>query len=48
MKLPSGVSVKTVQLLRSGQKPAFEFREQTLHFMVPSMGDYEVAAITVA
>jgi hypothetical protein len=48
MKLPSGVSVKTVELLRSGQKPAFTFRNQMLQFTVPSLGDYEVAAITVA
>jgi len=48
MKLPSGVSVKTVELLRSGQKPAFAFRDQVLQFTVPSVGEYEVAAITVA
>jgi len=48
MRLPSGVHVKTVELLRSGQKPAFAFRGQVLQFTVPTMGDYEVAAITVA
>ena len=48
MKLPSGVSVKTVELLRSGQKPAFAFRNQVLQFTVPSLADYEIAAITVA
>jgi len=48
MKLQSGVSVKTVELLRSGQKPAFAFRDQVLQFTVPSVAEYEVAAITVA
>src|ERR1700761_2697133 len=48
MKLPSGVSVKAVELLRSGQKPAFAFRNQVLQFTVPSLRDYEVAAIIVA
>ena len=48
MKLPSGVGVKAVELLRSGTKPSFAFRNQVLQFTVPSLGDYEVAAITVA
>jgi hypothetical protein len=48
MKLPSGVDVKVVELLRSGQKPAFAYRNQLLQFTVSSLADYEVAAITVA
>jgi len=48
MKLPAGVGVRSVELLRSGQKPAFALREQVLQFTVPGLGDYEVAAITVA
>ena len=48
MKLPSGVSVKAVELLRSRQKPAFVFRDQLLQFTVPSIEDYEVAAITAS
>ncbi len=48
MKLPTGVSAKTVELLRSGQKPAFAFRDQVLQFTVRSLADYEVVAITVA
>lgn len=48
MKLPSGVGVKTVELLRSGQKPSFAFRNQLLQFTAPLLEDYEVAAITVA
>jgi hypothetical protein len=48
MKLSSGVDVKVVELLRSGQKPAFAYRNQLLQFTVSSLADYEVAAITVA
>src|SRR6185437_2147422 len=48
MKLPAGVGVRSVELLRSGQKPAFALREQVLQFTVSGLGDYEVAAITVA
>jgi len=48
MKLPSGVSVRGVELLRSGQKAAFVFRDEVLQFTIPAVGDYEVAAITVA
>jgi hypothetical protein len=47
MKLPSGVGVRSVELLRSGQKPVFVFRDQVLRFTVPSVGEYEVAAVTV-
>jgi hypothetical protein len=47
MKLSSGVDVKVVELLRSGQKPAFTCRNQVLQFTVSSLADYEVAAITV-
>ncbi|HEY9127960.1 MAG TPA: alpha-amylase family protein [Acidobacteriaceae bacterium] len=48
MKLPSGVKVNSVELLRSGQRPSFSFESERLHFIVPSLEDYEVAAITVA
>jgi hypothetical protein len=48
MKLPGGVVVKSVDLLRSGQKPAFAVRDQVLQFSVPGVDEYEVAAITVA
>ena len=47
MKLPSGVGVKSVELLKSGQHPSFAFHDQTLQFTVASLEDYEVAAITV-
>lgn len=48
LKLPNGANVKSVELLRSSQKPAFIFRNQVVQFTVPSLADYEVAAIIVA
>jgi hypothetical protein len=48
MKLPPGVRVTSVNLLRSGEKVTFDLREQVLQFTVPSLGDYEIAAVTVA
>ena len=48
LRLPSGITVKSVELLKSGESPAFDFRNQLLQFTVPSLEDYEVAAITVA
>ena len=47
MKLPSGVEVKSVELLRAGQSPSFAFQNQILQFTVASLEDYEVAAVTV-
>ncbi len=47
MKLPSGVRVKSVDLLRAEQSVPFRFEGQTLQFTVPRVEDYEVAAITV-
>jgi hypothetical protein len=47
IRLPSGTGVKSVELLRAGQNPPFEFRNQMLQFTIPSLQDYEVAAITV-
>lgn len=47
MKLPSGVSVKSVDLLRAGKSVPFAASNQVLHFTVPRVEDYEVAAITV-
>jgi Hypothetical glycosyl hydrolase 6/Beta-galactosidase trimerisation domain len=48
MKLPAGTSVKSVELLKREHGIPFELREQVLRFTVPSVDDYEVAAITVA
>jgi Hypothetical glycosyl hydrolase 6/Beta-galactosidase trimerisation domain len=47
MKLPSGTGVKSVELLKAGKSPSFQFRDQVLRFTVASLDDYEVAAITV-
>jgi hypothetical protein len=47
MRLPSGVKVRSVALLRAEQSPLFEFRNQMLQVTVSSLEDYEVAAITV-
>lgn len=48
MKLPQGVGVKSVELLKAGQPVPFHLERQTLQFTVPRIEDYEVAAITVA
>ncbi|MGA8729331.1 MAG: alpha-amylase family protein [Terracidiphilus sp.] len=48
MKLPPGLGVKSVELLRSGQHSAFVLRNQELQFSIPRVEDYEVAAITVS
>jgi hypothetical protein len=48
MKLPSGVKVKSVALLRSEQSVLFHLDGDTLRFTIPLVEDYEVAAITVA
>ena len=47
MRLPAGVKVKSVELLRAGQTPSFAFQNQILQFTVASLEDYEVAAVTV-
>jgi hypothetical protein len=48
MKLPARVRVKSVQLLKGGMNVPFSLEGQTLHFRIPSIEDYEVAAISVA
>jgi hypothetical protein len=48
LKLPPGVDVKSVELLKTGQRPAFGFHKQVLQFTVSSLEDYEVAAVTIA
>jgi len=48
MKLPSGLKVKSVQLLRADQSVPFHSLADTLRFTIPRVEDYEVAAITVA
>jgi hypothetical protein len=48
MKLPPGVSVKSVALLKAGVTVPNRFEEQVLRFTIPAVDDYEVAAVTVA
>ena len=47
MKLPPGVSAKSVELLRAGQSVPFALKNQMLQLTIPRIEDYEVAAITV-
>lgn len=46
MKLPAGVGVKSVELLRAEQTIPHRFEDGVLQFVIPSIGDYEVAAVT--
>jgi hypothetical protein len=46
MKLPPGVKAKSVELLKAEQSVPFQQEGPTLHFIVPRVEDYEVAAIT--
>jgi hypothetical protein len=47
MKLPPGVRVKSIEILKAGQPVPFHMEGQTLRFTIPRVEDYEVAAITV-
>jgi len=47
MRLPAAVKVKTVELLRAETTIPFHLDAQALHFTIPRVEDYEVAAITV-
>jgi hypothetical protein len=47
VKLPEGVRVKSVELLRAGTATQFSFEDRLLHFTVPHIDDYEVAAISI-
>jgi hypothetical protein len=47
MKLPQGVRVKSIELLRAGKRVVFSLDIQVLQFTIPRVEDYEVAAITV-
>jgi hypothetical protein len=46
MKLPEGVKVKSVELLRGEQRVAFVLENRILQFTIPRVKDYEVAAIS--
>jgi hypothetical protein len=48
LQLPPGVRVKSVELLKLGQTAQYTVQNQILQFTVPSLADYEVAAITTA
>jgi hypothetical protein len=48
MKLPSGVRLKTVELLRADMSVPFQLEAGILRFTIPHVDDYEVAAISVA
>jgi hypothetical protein len=48
LKLPPGVDVKSVELLKTGQRPTFGLHRQVLQFTISSLEDYEVAAVTIA
>jgi len=47
IKLPAGVGVKSVELLKAETTVPHLHEEQVLHFTIPSLDDYEVAAITI-
>ena len=47
MKLPDGVRVKSVELLKAGPSVPHRVEEQILRFTIPAVEDYEVAAITI-
>jgi hypothetical protein len=48
MKLPSGAAVKSVELLKAERTVPHRLEDQVLSFTIPSVDDYEVAAVTLA
>jgi hypothetical protein len=48
MKLPARVRVKSVELLKAGSGVQFRLENQALHFTIPHVDDYEVAAVSIA
>jgi hypothetical protein len=48
MKLMHGVRVRAVALLKSERDVPYHIDDGVLRFTVPSVGDYEIAAVTVA
>jgi hypothetical protein len=48
MTLPTGVGIKSVELLRAERGIPFRLESEVLRFTIPRVEDYEVAAITVA
>lgn len=47
MTLPSGVKVKSVELLRPERSVPFRLEGQVLRFTIPHVEDYEIAAVSV-
>ncbi len=48
LKLPPGVRAKSVELLCAEQSVPFHSEGQLLRFTIPSVADYEVAAVTIS
>lgn len=48
LKLPPGVQAKSVELLCAAQSVPFRSENQLLRFTIPSVADYEVAAVSVS
>jgi len=48
MRVPSSVKVKSIDLLRTEKSIPFEIHGRDLRFTIPTLNDYEVAAITIA
>ncbi len=48
MKLPPGVQVKSIELLRGGGTLPIQLAEGVLQFTIPRVEDYEVAAISLS
>jgi Hypothetical glycosyl hydrolase 6/Beta-galactosidase trimerisation domain len=48
MKLPTGVKVKAVELLRADTAVPFQLKDDVLRFTIPRVEDYEVAAVVLA
>ena len=48
MKLPVGIHVKSVELLKAETTVPHQVEDQVLNFTIPAVDDYEVAAITIS
>ena len=48
IKLPVGIAVKSVELLKAETTVLYRLEDQVLHFTIPTVDDYEVAAITIS
>jgi Hypothetical glycosyl hydrolase 6/Beta-galactosidase trimerisation domain len=48
MKLPAGIGVKSIELLKAETTVPHRLEDQVLHFTIPKVDDYEVAAITIS